>query len=71
MITIHSTAVAASLVDARWLANNLDDPIVRPVEVDVSAAYDRGDVPGAVLWNAYPISVAPITRRSTGPRSGS
>ncbi len=42
------------LVDASWLADHVDDPRVRIVEVDVSAAaYDRGHVPGAVLWNAY------------------
>ena len=41
-------------VDPGWLAAHLDDPAVRPVEVDVSAAaYDEGHVPGAVLWDAY------------------
>jgi thiosulfate/3-mercaptopyruvate sulfurtransferase len=54
MSTITSTAVTEPLVDAGWLADHLDDPTVRPVEVDVSAAaYDDGHVPGAVLWNAY------------------
>ena len=41
-------------VDPGWLAEHLDDPAVRPVEVDVSAAaYDQGHIPGAVLWDAY------------------
>jgi thiosulfate/3-mercaptopyruvate sulfurtransferase len=32
----------------------IDDPTLRIVEVDVSPdAYDRGHIPGAVLWNAY------------------
>ena len=37
-----------------WIAEHLDDPAVRIVEVDVGpAAYDAGHIPGAVLWNAY------------------
>lgn len=45
---------SAVLIDADWIAAHLDDPDVRVVEVDVSsAAYDRGHVAGAVLWNAY------------------
>jgi thiosulfate/3-mercaptopyruvate sulfurtransferase len=41
-------------VDQDWLANHLDDPAVRVVEVDVSrAAFSQGHIPGAVLWNAY------------------
>jgi hypothetical protein len=42
------------VIDADWIAAHLDDPDVRVVEVDVSsAAYDRGHVAGAILWNAY------------------
>ena len=49
-----SGTVPEPLVDVRWLADHLEDPTVRAVEVDVSAAaYDQGHVPGAVLWNAY------------------
>ncbi|MDQ2897166.1 MAG: sulfurtransferase [Actinomycetota bacterium] len=45
---------AGLLVDAEWIAEHLEDPDVRLVEVDVSpAAYDSGHIPGAVLWNAY------------------
>lgn len=41
-------------VDPDWVAEHLDDPAVRVVEVDVSAAaYDEGHISGAVLWNAY------------------
>jgi len=37
-----------------WLAEHLNDPGVRIVEVDVSrAAYEQGHIPGAVFWNAY------------------
>jgi thiosulfate/3-mercaptopyruvate sulfurtransferase len=43
-----------AIVDTHWLEQHLDDPAVRPVEVDVSAAaYDQGHLPGAVLWDAY------------------
>jgi len=41
-------------VDVAWIAAHLDDPAVRLVEIDVSAAaYKAGHIPGAVLWNAY------------------
>jgi thiosulfate/3-mercaptopyruvate sulfurtransferase len=54
MPTITATAVPEPLVDTRWLADHLDDPTVRTIEVDVFAAtYDQGHVPGALLWNAY------------------
>jgi thiosulfate/3-mercaptopyruvate sulfurtransferase len=42
------------MVDPGWIADRLDDPDLRLVEVDVSTtAYDAGHIPGAVLWNAY------------------
>src|ERR1700726_543216 len=41
-------------VDATWIVSHIDDPDVRLVEIDVSAAaYNAGHIPGAVLWNAY------------------
>jgi thiosulfate/3-mercaptopyruvate sulfurtransferase len=48
------TPPVSPLVDPAWIAERLDDPTVRVVEVDVSrAAHDQGHIPGAVLWNAY------------------
>jgi len=42
------------LIEPDWLAAHLDDPAVRVVEVDVSAAaYDQWHIDGAVLWNVY------------------
>lgn len=42
------------LVEPAWIAEHLDDPTVRVVEIDVNrAAYEQGHIPGAVLWNAY------------------
>ena len=41
-----------SLVSTQWAADNLDNPTVRLIEVDVdTAAYDTGHAPGAVGWN--------------------
>jgi thiosulfate/3-mercaptopyruvate sulfurtransferase len=49
-----STTSRSGLVEARWLADHLDDRTVRVVEVDVSAvAYDDWHVDGATLWNVY------------------
>ena len=40
------------LVSTQWAADNLNNPNVRLVEVDVdTAAYDTGHIPGAVGWN--------------------
>jgi thiosulfate/3-mercaptopyruvate sulfurtransferase len=41
-----------ALVSTEWVAENMRDPKVRLVEVDVdTAAYDTGHLPGAVGWN--------------------
>jgi thiosulfate/3-mercaptopyruvate sulfurtransferase len=41
-----------ALVDTAWVAQHLNDPNVRLVEVDVdTAAYEQGHAPGAVGWN--------------------
>jgi thiosulfate/3-mercaptopyruvate sulfurtransferase len=41
-----------ALVETDWVANNLNNPAIRLVEVDVdTAAYDQGHIPGAVGWN--------------------
>lgn len=50
-MTTTSTRV---LVSPDWLADNLADPTLRVVEVDVSpAVFDDWHVEGAVLWNVY------------------
>ncbi|MBT8163673.1 MULTISPECIES: sulfurtransferase [Arthrobacter] len=42
------------LIEPIWLANHLDDPTVRAVEIDVStAAYNQWHIDGAALWNIY------------------
>jgi thiosulfate/3-mercaptopyruvate sulfurtransferase len=41
-----------SLVTTDWVAQNVNNPKVRLIEVDVdTAAYDTGHIPGAVGWN--------------------
>jgi thiosulfate/3-mercaptopyruvate sulfurtransferase len=41
-----------SLVSTQWVADNLNNPKVRLIEVDVdTAAYDTGHLAGAVGWN--------------------
>jgi thiosulfate/3-mercaptopyruvate sulfurtransferase len=40
------------LVTTDWVANHLNDPKIRLIEVDVdTSAYDQGHIPGAVGWN--------------------
>src|SRR5215470_14945151 len=40
------------LVSTEWVAQNLNAPNTRLVEVDVdTSAYDQGHIPGAVGWN--------------------
>jgi thiosulfate/3-mercaptopyruvate sulfurtransferase len=42
------------LVEPKWLQEHLHDPELRLIEVDVSpAAYDKGHIDGALLWNIY------------------
>ena len=41
-----------SMVGTEWVADHLDDPTVRPVEVDEDTeAYTKGHIPGAVGWD--------------------
>jgi thiosulfate/3-mercaptopyruvate sulfurtransferase len=40
------------LVSTDWVAQHLNDPAIRIVEVDVdTAAYDQGHIPGSIGWN--------------------
>jgi thiosulfate/3-mercaptopyruvate sulfurtransferase len=63
-----SEALSDVFVEPEWLAEHLNDPSVRVVEVDVSrAAYAQGHIPGAILWNAYAdlhhADYSPLNRR--------
>jgi thiosulfate/3-mercaptopyruvate sulfurtransferase len=42
------------LVDTQWLANHLNDPNIRIIEVDISPKpYENAHIPGAVFWNLF------------------
>lgn len=42
------------LVDTAWLADHLDDPEIRIVEVDEdTTAYEKGHIPNSLAWNWF------------------
>ena len=48
-LTASATAQQGPLVEAEWLASNLNNPKVRVFEVSVDpGVYERGHIPGAV-----------------------
>jgi thiosulfate/3-mercaptopyruvate sulfurtransferase len=51
------------LVGTDWLADHLDDAAIRVVEVDEdTTAYEKGHIPGAVMWNWATDLHAPVGR---------
>lgn len=51
------------VVDTQWVADHLNDPKVRLVEVDVdTTSYDSGHAPGAVGWNWKKDTQQPVRR---------
>src|SRR5947209_7421030 len=58
------------LVQNTWLADHLDDPQVRIVDVDGTRTfYDQGHIPGAVFWNPYADILRPDMRLADDPRA--
>ncbi len=56
------------LVDTRWLAENLNNPKVRIVEVDMNSdAYKDAHIPGAVFWNILTDLLQPDFRINFNP----
>jgi thiosulfate/3-mercaptopyruvate sulfurtransferase len=52
-----------SLVETEWLAEHLDDPGVRIIEVDEDVtAYQKGHIPGATAWNWFEELHDPVRR---------
>jgi thiosulfate/3-mercaptopyruvate sulfurtransferase len=52
-----------SLIEAEWLAEHLEDPGIRVVEVDEDVtAYEKGHIPGAVSWNWFTDLHDPLRR---------
>ncbi len=56
------------LVDTQWLAEHLNEPNVRVVEVDVSPEpYKNAHIPGAVFWNIFTDLLLPDLRINLDP----
>jgi thiosulfate/3-mercaptopyruvate sulfurtransferase len=52
-----------ALVETDWLEQHLDDPGIRIVEVDEdTSAYEKGHIPGAVMWSWNADLHAPVGR---------
>ncbi|HYZ10433.1 MAG TPA: sulfurtransferase [Actinomycetota bacterium] len=52
-----------ALVETDWLAEHLDDPAIRVVEVDEDlTAYQKGHIPGAVQWSWFGDLHDPVRR---------
>ena len=52
LMTESETSRRPVVVDTQWVAEHLDAPRVRVVEIDVdTAAYDSGHIPGALGWD--------------------
>src|ERR1051326_8610635 len=63
MATANGYAHPEVLVETQWVADHLEDPSLRLVEVDVdTAAYDSGHIPGALGWNWKKDTQQPIRR---------
>lgn len=59
----------AALVSTDWVAEHLNDPAVRLIEVDVdTSAYDTGHVPGAVGFN-WSTQLSDQIRRDIPPKA--
>jgi thiosulfate/3-mercaptopyruvate sulfurtransferase len=51
-MTMGAATIPDVLVSTDWVAQHLNDPSIRIIEVDVdTAAYDQGHVPNALAWN--------------------
>jgi thiosulfate/3-mercaptopyruvate sulfurtransferase len=55
------------LVDTQWLADHLDDPMVRIVEVDMVSQLGATHIPGAVFWQIFGDLVEPNLRQKLDP----
>jgi thiosulfate/3-mercaptopyruvate sulfurtransferase len=59
----------AALVSTDWVADHLNDPAVRLIEVDVdTTAYDQGHIPGAVGFN-WTTQLSDQIRRDIPPKA--
>ena len=67
---LPASAQQGPLVEAEWLAQNLDNPKIRVFEVSVDPGiYERGHVPGAVNINWHTELVDPVRRDIAAPEN--
>jgi thiosulfate/3-mercaptopyruvate sulfurtransferase len=66
-MTINSDYAHPSvLVDTQWLADHLDDPNVRIVEVDTTPEpYKNSHIPGAIFWDIFTDLLLPDLKINT------
>jgi thiosulfate/3-mercaptopyruvate sulfurtransferase len=63
MLHANGYAHPEVLVDTHWVANHLNDPMIRLVEVDVdTTAYETGHIQGAIGWNWRTDTQQPVRR---------
>ena len=69
-IVLPASAQQGPLVEAEWLAKNLQNPKVRVLEVSVDpGVYERGHIPGAVNVNWHTDLVDPVRRDIASPEN--
>ncbi len=67
-MTTNGYAHPEMLVETEWVAQHLDRPNTRYVEVDVdTTAYEQGHIPGAVGWNWQRDTQDPVRRDIPSP----
>jgi thiosulfate/3-mercaptopyruvate sulfurtransferase len=70
MISVNGYAHGDALVETKWVAEHLNDPRVRLVEVDVdTTAYASGHIPGAAGWN-WKTDTQQLVRRDIPDQAG-
>ena len=70
MTTQNGYAHPEVLVDTQWVADHLNDPNLRLVEVDVdTTAYDSGHIPDALGWN-WKRDTQQLVRRDIPDKAG-
>ncbi|MGF1935653.1 MAG: sulfurtransferase [Nostoc sp. ChiQUE02] len=58
------------LVDTQWLADHLNDPNVRIIEVDMSPEpYKNAHIPGAIFWNIFTDLLLPDLKMNLDARA--
>lgn len=60
---VHPEVLPEVLVETDWLAEHLNDPAVRLIDVHIDPAlYEAGHILGAVFWNGFTTLLRPDYR---------